>query len=84
MVKDSNGYAAFWRYFWMENEELFLYTGNQVLGEEEETILSQLRSITIDKVYVSVSLLDNELGEAQFHKAWVAEALLKPPSFTLE
>lgn len=60
LVKDANGYAMFWRYFWLENGELRLYTGEHVLGEEEEIHLLRLQPFVLGDVCIIPTRLDDE------------------------
>ena len=61
MVKDCNCYDIFWRYFWIEDDILYYFTGKNVLDkEEEENILLQLRTFSFNETGISVSKLDSE------------------------
>lgn len=41
MMEDCNIGGMFWRYFWMQNDTVYLYTGDGVLGEAETELLNQ-------------------------------------------
>lgn len=62
MLEDYNNMGCFfWRYYWMQNDIVYLYTGKGVLGKTEKELI-ELPFFVLDNTRVQVS----NKGEGQY------------------